>query len=256
MLLQRPDAVVAHHADHRHAVAHERVELHAREAEGAVAQQQAHLPVGVGELGRQRVARARAQAAERARVHPAAGLVGVDHAAGVGDEVAAVADHHGVAVEHLAQLVVEAQRVQRRAVVGELLLLARALLGLGLAQRGDPRRAVGAARGALAQRVERGRDAAVELQRGLARRLAVGRAPSRAARSAVSSPNEPPKPRRKSIGTPTTSATSASLRPLPRAREKASSWSAGMQPRPSPFTNTGIRSSSASARSASSPWAQ
>ena len=44
-----------------------------------------------------------AEAAERARVHPAARLVGLDVAAGVGDEVAAVADHDRVAVEHLAR---------------------------------------------------------------------------------------------------------------------------------------------------------
>src|SRR4029453_18623836 len=45
-----------------------------------------------------------AEAAVWARVHPAARLVGVDHAAGVGDEVAAVADHDRVAVEHLVEL--------------------------------------------------------------------------------------------------------------------------------------------------------
>ena len=60
----------------------------------------------------------------------------------------------------------------------------------------------------------------------------------------ASSPNEPPNPSRKSIGTPMTSATSASFNAVPRAREKNSSWSAGTQPRASPFRNTGIRSSS------------
>ena len=40
MLLERPDAVVAHHADDGHPVAHERVELEAGEAEGAVAEQE------------------------------------------------------------------------------------------------------------------------------------------------------------------------------------------------------------------------
>ena len=92
MLLERPDAVVAHHADDVDAVARERVELHPGEAERAVAEQQHDLAVGVGELGRQRVARPAAEAAERAGVQPAARLVGVDDAAGVGDEVAAVAD--------------------------------------------------------------------------------------------------------------------------------------------------------------------
>ena len=45
--------------------------------------------------------------------------------------------------------------------------------------------------------------------------------------SFVSAPNTPPKPSRKSIGTPITSATSASPNALDRARENASSWSAG-----------------------------
>ena len=75
-----------------------------REAEGAVAEQQADLAVGVG-LGRaDRLAGAGAEAAVGAGVHPAAGLVGVDDAAGVGDEVAAVADHDRVAVEDLVEL--------------------------------------------------------------------------------------------------------------------------------------------------------
>jgi hypothetical protein len=51
----------------------------------------------------------------------------------------------------------------------------------------------------------------------------------------VSAPNEPPKPRRKSIGTPTTSATSASLSAPLRVREKNIGWSAGMQPRARPL---------------------
>ncbi len=133
MLLQRPDAVVAHHADHRHAVADERVELDAREAEGAVAEEQAHLALRVGELGGERVAGPGAEAAIGARVHPAAGLVAVDHAPGERHEVAAVADHHGVAVEHLRQLVVEAHRMERGAIVVEVVLLARSLLVLRLA---------------------------------------------------------------------------------------------------------------------------
>jgi hypothetical protein len=54
VLLERPDAVVAHHAHDRHAVAHQRVELHPGEAERAVAQQQADLAVRVRQLGRQR----------------------------------------------------------------------------------------------------------------------------------------------------------------------------------------------------------
>ena len=72
----------------------------------------------------------------------------------------------------------------------------------------------------------------------------------------MSAPNAAPKPSRKSIGTPISSATSAPRNPSERAREKNSSWSAGTQPRASPLRNTGIRSSSTSARNASSPCAQ
>src|SRR3954454_23752692 len=120
VLLERPDAVVAHHADNRDSVADHRVELQAREAEGAVPEEQADLAVGAGELRGDRVAGAGAEAAVGARVHPAAGFVGVDHPARVGDEVAPVADHDRVAVEYLLQLVVDAHRVKGRAIVGEL----------------------------------------------------------------------------------------------------------------------------------------
>ena len=48
MLLQAPDAVVAHDADDVHAVARERVELHPREAERAVAEQQHDLAAAGG----------------------------------------------------------------------------------------------------------------------------------------------------------------------------------------------------------------
>ncbi len=70
--------------------------------------------------------------------------------------------------------------------------------------------------------------------------------------SFVSSPKLPPKPSRKSSGTPITSATSASFKALPRVREKQSSWSAGTQPRPMPLRKTGIPSDSASRWSSSS----
>ena len=102
------------HPDDVHAVAGERVELHPGEAEGAVAEQQHDLALGLGELRRQRVAGARAETAERARVEPAARLVAVHDAARVGDEVPAVADHDRVAVEHLVELGVEPHRVKRR----------------------------------------------------------------------------------------------------------------------------------------------
>ena len=251
MVLERPDPVVAHHADDRQAVAGHRVELHAGEAEGAVAEQQADLALGMGELGADRLAGAGAEAAEGARVHPAARLVGLDEAAGVGDEVAAVADHDRVAVEDLAQLPVDAHRVQRRAVVVELAPARR---------RASPPRPCAAGSTQAAVRCDRRR----RPTRGSPPRLAAtsptrsrsggafavsafGAASSRI--SFASSPKLPPKPSRKSSGTPITSATSAPLSPAPRARLKASSWSAGRQPRPRPLRKTGMPSASASARS-------
>ena len=86
-----------------------------------------------------RLARAGAEAAERARVHPAARLVGVDVAARVGDEVTAVADDDRVAVEHLVEFAVDPHRVERRARVVELLALLFARLGLDVGQLLDPR---------------------------------------------------------------------------------------------------------------------
>ena len=129
MVLERPDPVVADDPDDRDAVPGHRVELHAGEPEGAVAEQQRDLAVGMGELGADRLAGAGAEAAVRAGVHPAAGLVGVDNLARVADEVAAVADHDRVAVEDVGELAVDPHRVQRGAVVVELGPLGLALLG-------------------------------------------------------------------------------------------------------------------------------
>src|SRR3954449_8190900 len=128
MVLEAPDAVVPHHPDDAQAVARHRVELHAGEAKGAVAEQQADLAVGMGDLGADRLPRPGAETAERAGVHPTAGLVGLDVAAGIGDEVAAVADDDRVAVEDLVQLTVDADGMQRRALVVELSPLSGALL--------------------------------------------------------------------------------------------------------------------------------
>ena len=169
MLLQRPDPVVAHDRDDVYAVAGEGVELHPAEAECPVADEQDNLAVGVGDLGCQRVTDARTQAAERPGIEPAARLVGVDEAAGVGDEVPAVADHDRVTVEELVQLGVDAHGMEGRAVVLELLTLGRALLVLDLAQARDPRAGAALEAGrALPDRVERRRDAAVTLGRRLA----------------------------------------------------------------------------------------
>ena len=175
MLLETPDAVVADDGDDREPVAHERVEVHAVEADGAVAQEQHHLAVGMGDAGGDGVAQTRSEAAVRARVHPATRLVGLDHSARVGDEVATVADHDRVAVDHLLELAVDTHRVERRARVVQLRLLGRALLVLGFAQPAKPLRAIGAARGLRAQGVERRGDPPVQLRRRLARVWVGGR---------------------------------------------------------------------------------
>ena len=176
MLLECPDAVVAHHADDVHAVPRERVVLHPREAERAVAEQQHDLALRSRELRRKRIARAAAEAAEGSRVEPAARLVGVHHAARVGDEVATVADDDRRAIDHLGEAAVDAHRMQRRTLVVQLRRLGRVPLGLDAAQLLHPRaRATGVAaggRGRRAQCVERRRQRAVELSRDRPRVLA------------------------------------------------------------------------------------
>jgi hypothetical protein len=134
VVLEGPDAVVAHHGDDRDPVPGHRVELHRREAEGAVAEQEADLAPRMRELGTDRLARPGAEAPERARVHPGSRDVGLDDPAGVGDEVSPVPDHDRVPIEHLRQLPVDAQGMERRALVVELVLLRGPPLVLGRAQ--------------------------------------------------------------------------------------------------------------------------
>src|SRR5207248_4018000 len=81
MLLETPDAVVAHDGDDRKVVADERVVVHAVEADRAVALQQHDLPVWMRDTSRDRVAQPGAEAAVGPRVHPATGLEGVDQLA-------------------------------------------------------------------------------------------------------------------------------------------------------------------------------
>ncbi len=101
-------------------MARQGVELHPREAEGAVAEQEDDLALGPRELGGQRVAGPRAQASEGPGVEPASRPEGVHHPTGIGDEVASVADDDGVAIEHLGELGVDAHGMKRRAVILEL----------------------------------------------------------------------------------------------------------------------------------------
>ena len=121
--------------------------------------------------------------------------------------------------------------MQRRAVVGELGRLGRALARSRRAQLLDPRARVRAAAGAPSRRASR--VAGQRRRRARPRPRAGARAAARRGRSRRSRSRRrttAPKPRRKSIGTPITSATSASLSAVQRAREKNSSWSAGTQP--------------------------
>ena len=190
----------------------------------------------------ERLPRARAQAAERPGVEPAARRVGVDDAPRVGHEVAAVADDDRVAVEHLRQLGVQPHRVQRRR--GRR----RARPPRPRERRSrcsrsvrDPAPRSPTGRGGCRRAARRGSPAAPRTARRPARADATRSGSARSTTTiSVSSPNAPPKPSRKSIGTPTTSATSAPFSPAERAREKASSWSAGTQPRARPLRNTGM----------------
>ena len=197
-----------------------------------------------------------AEAAVRARVHPAARLVGLDHAAGEGDEVAAVADHDRVAVEHLGELAVDAHRVERRAVVGQVVLLGRALLVLDRAQRARPRparsvaaAARGAARRACRRRCRRARPppragARARARTSRSRRSSSRRRTSRRSRAGSPSARRPRAPRR---------------RPSARRRARARRTSGGRPARsraPGRSGTPGTWSSSQSARSAFSPCAQ
>src|SRR6266536_2786105 len=111
VLLEPPGAVVAAHHHHRQAVADQRVHVHQRQARRAVAEQQHDLRARAGRAGGDRVAQAGAEAAVGAGVQPRARPGGLDVAAGERDEVAAVADHHGVVAEQLAELPVDPGRV-------------------------------------------------------------------------------------------------------------------------------------------------
>ena len=140
--------------------------------------------------------------------------------------------------------------MQRAAVVGQF-----GLLGGAAADLDGPQIARSRSRGRAAAR-RPAPTASPAGRRTARRRPSRGCGRSGTTRSAtisrVCSPNTPPNPSRKSIGTPITSATSASFNAFDRARENASSWSAGTVPRAMPFISTGMRSASASASSAAS----
>ena len=95
------------------------VDVHQREPGRAVAEQQHHLGSGPRDPRRDRVPEAGAQAAVRAGIEPAARLARLDVLARVADEVAAVADHHGVRFEQRGELAVDPHRVDRVGVAGQ-----------------------------------------------------------------------------------------------------------------------------------------
>ena len=182
------------------------------------------------------------------------GHVALDELARVRHEVAAVADDDRVAIEPRAQLAVDARRLDRRGVGLERRQLGRALRLLVGAEPRDPVVVRAGRRAALGQRGERRREVAggrrrerrVRARSRSRRRTGARRARRRTARSRAGSRAAFPRRARDRLPSSATE----------RARENASSWSAGSVPRPMPFTNTGTRAASANARSGSSACAQ
>ena len=119
VLLQAPAGVVADHHDDRQVVPDERVDVHQREAGGAVAEQQHHLAAGSGQPGGDRVAQTGAEAAVGPGVQPAAGRLRLDVLPGERHEVAAVADHDRVVGQPAVELAVDPHRVHRVGVAVE-----------------------------------------------------------------------------------------------------------------------------------------
>src|SRR4051812_24271835 len=163
--------VVADDPDERQVEAHGRVEVEAGEAERAVAEQAHDLTVGVGLLRAEAERHADADRPERAGVHPQAGALGLHHAAGERDDVAAVADEPRVLGEGLVDLVRQAQRVNRRRVLHEprqALLLEPLLLGAQALEPALALAAVAAALGRLGHLAEDRTGVADEAQRDVA----------------------------------------------------------------------------------------
>src|SRR6266404_859596 len=111
-----PRRVVADDADDVDLLPHAGLELHAVQAEGAVAVHDEHVAVRPRELRRHRVSGTDAERAERARIEPLTDLGDAEHRRRGRDEVAAVADDDRVLVEHVVDRLAEPQRVDRRGV--------------------------------------------------------------------------------------------------------------------------------------------
>ena len=120
-------------------MAHQAVDVEQRKAGRPVAHHHDHLAIGAGDARRHGVAHAGAKAAVRAWVEPAPGLVRVDVLAGVRNEIAAVAHHHGVTIEQLAQLAIDARRLDGIAVCAQQRCVVGRERTFGIAQVGDPR---------------------------------------------------------------------------------------------------------------------
>ena len=119
-------------------MAHQRVDVHQAEARRTVTEQQHHLRRRSHHPRRDRVAEPVTQAAVGPGVEPTARFEHLDELAGVRREIAAVADHHGVAFESLAQLAIDTARLDGVAVGLHQRHLARRRRRLGIAQLGDP----------------------------------------------------------------------------------------------------------------------
>ena len=171
-----------------------------------------------------------------------AGLVAVDVLARVRHEVAAVADDDRVAVERGAELAVDARAALigdgRRSRARRPPLARRACSSSRSASthaRGPARRSGRSRIGertsnvrARSPAVDRGQvDVAGDARPGESPRCTTGASPKR------------PKPSRKSSGVPATSTRSAPRNATERARENASSWSAGSEPAAHPVGEDG-----------------
>ena len=134
-----PAAVVADDGDDRDVVADGGVDVHRVDAERAVAVQHQHLGVGLRELGTDAVGQPYAHRAKGAGVESVTGGVGRDGLAAEVQDLLAVDDEDRVALEEVANLFAETQRVHRQLVPAHRLVLLGAFLGVERPQLARPR---------------------------------------------------------------------------------------------------------------------
>ena len=133
-----PLAVVPHHGDHGQVEAHQRIEVEAVEAEGAVSVHHQHLLLGMHILGGDAKAGAHAQGAQRAGAHELAGEVDWQYLRRKPDDVAAVADDDGVLIDERGHVVAEAQGMDGYRVGVDPALAKLGYLRLAVAQPLEP----------------------------------------------------------------------------------------------------------------------